>query len=196
MGDVEQRVTAQNTGNCAEDSLAAGEVALHLGSGRHVWTGWCNIDGFNAAADVQADLRKLPFPDSHADRAVAVHVFEHFYQWEVADLLLEWKRVLRPGGRLVLELPCMDKVFGYIVHRLNKGAAPSPMMSWLPLWGDPKYKDPAMSHKWGYFNEDMRRLLTAAGFEQLSNPEARYHFPIRDMRWEAVKPKGDANGSQ
>lgn len=137
---------------------------------------------------MKCDLRKLDFADDYADRAVAIHVFEHFYQWETADLLAEWKRVLRPGGLLVLELPCMEAVLNHIFLRMKKGESPSPGFSWLPIWGDPSYKDPAMSHKWGYFKNDMNLILTKAGFVDVNLEEARYHFPTRDMRATARKP--------
>lgn len=117
-----------------------------------------------------------------------MHVLEHFWPWEVADVLLEWKRVLKPGGVLILELPNMTKVFGHIVARLRKGEQPSPSFSWLPLWGDPSYKREEMMHKWGYFEGDMMQILGEAGFTDIRQTEAKYHFPIRDMRFEATKP--------
>jgi ubiquinone/menaquinone biosynthesis C-methylase UbiE len=137
---------------------------------------------------VQCDLRELTFPDGHADRIAAMHVFEHFYFWETQPLLAEWKRVLKPGGKLVLELPCMDKVFSHIAHCLVKGEQPSAVFSWLPIWGDPKHKDPAMCHRWGYFKSDMVNLLNQAGFVDVAHEDPRYHFPMRDMRVVATKP--------
>lgn len=140
-----------------------------------------------ASADLNADLRALPLPDDYADRIAAIHVMEHFYQWEVADLLAEWKRVLKPGGALILELPCMDKVFAYIADGIKRGKV-SPNFSWLALWGDPRHKDPAMCHRWGYFACDMQHILGKAGFAEIKHETARYHFPTRDMRFTATKP--------
>lgn len=137
---------------------------------------------------LNADLRNLPFDDGFADRAVAIHVLEHFYFWEVPAVLAEWKRVLKPGGRLALELPCMDKVFGYISESLQKNSPPHPTFSWLALWGDPRHRDPAMCHRWGYFKTDLQNLLTEAGFIDIRDEEPKYHFPIRDMRFTAIKP--------
>jgi hypothetical protein len=119
---------------------------------------------------------------------VAIHVFEHFYLWETKPLLAEWKRVLKSGGKLILELPCMDAVFGHIAARLRKGEAPNASFSWLPLWGDPRYEDPAMAHKWGYFKADMLKVLGDAGFADVKLEEPNYHFPTRDMRVIGTKP--------
>jgi ubiquinone/menaquinone biosynthesis C-methylase UbiE len=130
----------------------------------------------------------MPFADNYADRAAAIHVFEHFYLWETPKFLAEVKRVLKPGGKILLELPCMDKVFGHIAARLQKGEAPSATFSWLPLWGDPRHEDPAMCHRWGYFKADMVKVLSDAGFVEIVEEEPRYHFPRRDMRFTATKP--------
>lgn len=182
------KVFAQNTGVCVEEPLREGEVALNLGSGKIRWPGWIAVDGHDSRAAIACDLKSLPYGDWSVDRVAAIHVFEHFYRWEVADVLLEWKRVLKPGGKIILELPCMDSVFGHIMARLRKGMAPVPGMAWLPLWGDPKYKRPEMVHKWGYFRVDMTKLLTDAGFSNIQHEQARYHFAIRDMRVTAIKP--------
>jgi predicted SAM-dependent methyltransferase len=141
-----------------------------------------------SGAPVQCDLRTLTFADNSADRITSVHVLEHFFVWEAVDLLKEWRRVLRPGGLLALELPCMDKVFAYITNQYSKKQPLKSRFSILPIWGDPRYKDPAMMHKCGYFKHDMVKLLDAAGFDQIQNVPARYHFPERDMRWEARRP--------
>lgn len=140
-----------------------------------------------AGADVHADLLALPFPDNHADRIASIHVLEHFYFWDAPRFLDECKRTLKPGGTITLELPCMDSVFGYIADCVNKNKAPSATFSWLALWGDPAYRNPGMCHRWGYFKSDMRKLLSAAGFENIQEASARYHFPQRDMRFTAQK---------
>jgi predicted SAM-dependent methyltransferase len=136
---------------------------------------------------VKADLLSLPFPDGHADRIVAVHVFEHFYRWDAKKFLAECLRVLKPGGRIALELPCMDKVFAHIYVRMTKGKPPSPKMSWLAIWGSPN-EGAHMAHKWGYFKSDMVSVLAEAGFTDIKHEEPNYHFPVRDMRVTATKP--------
>lgn len=102
-------------------------------------------------------------------------------------MLKEWHRVLKPGGRLILELPCMNKVIAYLANAVNTKSPIFQHMSWLVFWGDPKYRDPAMCHKWGYSYEQLQKLVEEAGFKDVTFMHARYHFPIRDMRMEAVK---------
>lgn len=180
-------VVAKNTGKCVEDSYPDGAIKLHLGSGRLHWDGWINVD-FDERADIQCDLKKLPFPSDYADVACSVHVIEHFYEWEAKDVLKEWYRIIKPGGSLILECPSMDKVFHYIKDRLVRGQTVDNFMSWFPLWGDPKYQSVAMTHKWGYTFHMLKNVLNNTGFTDVELHEARYHFPKRDMRLTAVKP--------
>lgn len=60
-----------------------------------------DIDGYRA--DVQADLRQLPFDDGSYDFVYASHVLEHVDDDRRA--LAEIARVLRPGGVAILPVP-------------------------------------------------------------------------------------------
>jgi SAM-dependent methyltransferase len=54
-------------------------------------------------ADVLYDGRRFPFPDASFDGVLCSQVFEHVFTPE--EFLSEIRRVLRPGGRLVLTVP-------------------------------------------------------------------------------------------
>lgn len=180
-----RKVFAQNSGICMEETVDG--KALNLGAGRIKWHGWLSVDLHRADADLQCDLRKLELPTDYADAAAAIHVLEHFYEWEARDLLTEWKRVLKPGGKLILELPCMDKILHYIKEALNNDQPMNMHMTWLSLWGDPKYQSVAMCHKWGYTLTMLKDLLKEVGFRRIKEEEPRYHFAHRDMRVVAYK---------
>ena len=182
-----ENVRASNTGSCMEDGDSG--IKLHLGCGRLRWDGWTNVDLHSEVADVRCDLRRLDaFKDGSADVACAVHVLEHFHEWEAMKLLLEWKRVLKPGGKLVLELPCLDKVLQYIREAVEKREPMVGSFSWYVFWGDPRYKSEPMCHKWGYTIGALQQALEGAGFERVTFERPRYHFPARDMRATAYKP--------
>lgn len=181
-----KQIRATNTGVCMEECHPE-SISLHLGCGDIRWDGWIGIDVGGNAADVKSDIRKLEFPTDHADRIAAVHVVEHFYRWEIQDILREWLRVLKPGGKLILELPCLDKVFAYITRCVRDGTPMSPTFSWFPLWGDPKYGSVEMTHKWGYTFKMLKEELVKAGFRDVKYMKPFYHFPDRDMRLEASK---------
>jgi predicted SAM-dependent methyltransferase len=117
---------------------------------------------------------------------VAIHVLEHFYEWEAVEVLKEWKRLLKPNGRLILELPCMDKVFTYLAECARKKTKPFAQMTWWALYGDPRYKSVEMTHKWGYSAQMLVDTLHRAGFQHVTLVEPRYHLKQRDMRAVAI----------
>jgi len=103
-------------------------------------------------------------------------------------MLKDWLRVLKPGGSLILELPCMDKVMRYMANVAEQKTLMSPTFSWWAMWGDPSYRNPLMCHKWGYTVMMMQQLLIKCGYENVKYEKPRYHFPQRDMRITATKP--------
>lgn len=119
---------------------------------------------------------------------VSIHAIEHFYYWEVLPMLSEWKRVLKAGGSLVLELPCMDKVIYYMAACLKSQQPMDLQMTWWALWGDPAHRLESMCHKWGYTKSQMEDLLKFAGFVEVEVQKPRYHVHVRDMRIVARKP--------
>src|SRR5207244_238231 len=90
------KIFAQNSGVCVEERYP---TAYHLGCGSRHWPGWINAD-LNEDADLRCDIRSLPVESDAADAVAAIHVLEHFYAWEAVPLLTEWKRILKPGGRI------------------------------------------------------------------------------------------------
>ena len=85
-------------------------VKLNLGCGDKILSGYVNVDVAESRVgkrpDVLCDLHRLAsFEDNSADEILSVHVVEHFWRWEVVDVLKEWVRVLKPGGLMILECP-------------------------------------------------------------------------------------------
>jgi hypothetical protein len=180
----EGRILASNIDKNVEDSYP---TAYNLGCGNKKWDGWINVDLHSDIADIKCDLRKLEIASDSADAVAAIHVLEHFYEWEVFDVLTEWQRILKPNGKMILELPCMDKVFAYVHNCVVSKQPLQPFMTLLALYGDPKHKQPAMCHKWGWFQEPLRQMLESVGMERIEFCVPKYHFPFRDMRIECYK---------
>lgn len=133
--------------------------------------------------DVEADLRKLPFPDDYADQARAIHVIEHFQVWEAPAVIKEWVRVLKPGGELVIECPCLEKIL-----KLFDVPNIPPFMTYWGLFGDPRLEDPLMMHKWCWSEKHLARLMAECGLVNLHGAPAKFHQPVRDMRLVGFKP--------
>ncbi len=88
---------------------------------------------------------------------------------------------------MILELPCLDKIFGYVVKCVQNKEPMAEFMTLLPLYGDPKHCDEAMTHRFGYFVQTIKALLADAGMREIELHEARYHYPFRDMRIQCIK---------
>src|SRR5690606_26018849 len=64
---------------------------------------YVSVDRFNPAADVNADLTALPFPEGRFDLILSSHVLEHVP--DDASAIAELARVLRPGGTAIVMVP-------------------------------------------------------------------------------------------
>ncbi len=93
--------------------------------------------GRSGAAVLAAGAQALPFSGETFDVVAAQHVIEHFAA--PGQLLREWRRVLKPGGRLVLVTP------------------------------NARYADPSVfydaDHKLIFTRRQLRDALTEAGFQ-------------------------------
>ncbi len=161
-------------------------MRVHLGCGDKRWPGFVNVDlnddPVMGAPDVRADVRKMDFPDNHADELHAIHLFEHLPRMESDAVLSEWRRVLRVGGKLVIEIPCLNKIAQNIIN-----GEKNLRLTVLGLFGDPMDKKPDMMHKWCYSKDEIRSMLEGVGFRDVRVMEPKFHMPERDMRIEAIK---------
>ncbi len=159
-------------------------MKLNLGCGKRREDGYVNVDVPGSGADVECDVQELPWPDAVADEVLAVHLLEHIPMLNAALVVKEWARVLAPGGEMVLELPCRDKVFDMIARGVD-----DPRLVLFPLYGDPRtHRTTADVHRWCWSKVEVALLMRDAGLVDVRSEEPRYHVPIRDMRIVGRKP--------
>lgn len=159
---------------------------LNLGCGLRKLDGWVNVD--IADADVTCDITlPLPFADESVDVVMAIHVLEHFYVWDAKTILDQWLRVLKPGGVLILELPCLDKIVMMMLEQVTNEGAVDFDLTMMGLYGNPGLQDPYMMHKWCYSAEWMDKLMSKLDVTKYRLEEPKFHKPERDMRWVAWK---------
>lgn len=166
-------------------------MKLNVGCGGRRIYGYTGVDAVaRPAADIVAPAHAIPLADGSVDEIMAIHLFEHFYRWECDAVIAEWRRLLEPGGRLVLEMPNIVKCCENVISGRMEGGKHPDQLSYWGLFGDPREGDPWMSHKWGWAPATLRAFLGANGFARIEEEQTKWHpagREHRDMRMTAVK---------
>lgn len=162
----------------------ASPVRINVGSGLTHFPGstWINCDR-HGDPDVNCDADRLPFETDFADEVWAIHVLEHIHRSQASRVLYEWFRVLKPGGKLVIEVPCLDKIAKLIVE-----GEKNMRLTVMGIFGDPRDTKPDMMHQWCWSKLELSDALVGVNFEQIAVMEPIFHLEARDMRLEARKP--------
>jgi SAM-dependent methyltransferase len=107
---------------------------------------YCRKIGLNCH---KTNSLRLPFADESFDIVTSWHVIEHVAS--VSETLTEWRRVIRPGGLLILETP-----------DANCGKAKRLGAEYRKFW--------AAEHTYTFTPETLGPFIEQAGFEPLSRP--------------------------
>ena len=137
----------------------------------HYYTRPYRRDGIVAerlcGADAFIDTRGLELPNNSVDEILVVQLLEHFSREEAKHVLNEWYRVLRPGGRLVVDTPDLEGLAREFLAE-HEGRRE---YYYRMIFGS--QKNPGAYHKDGYSLGKLIACLAIAGFvriEDLGNP--------------------------
>lgn len=140
---------------------------LHLGCGREQ-TDMCDIDVIKTlATDYVLDARHLPFPDDSVERIESYHMVEHLPKDALRQMLVEWNRVLQPGGQLVMELPAFDDV---VAEYLDTDDPERTETLLRYVFGSQRFDSDF--HYWGWNKKRLSGLLENCGFTNISQEPA------------------------
>lgn len=154
------------------------KLKLHLACGHDYGEDYINVDLYapdDAVCDVRFDVMKLPYPDNSVDEVKAFHIIEHFHFFEIQEVLKEWYRVLKPGGRLYLETPDFLETCRSFVE----GSPVMPLEEWRVLLYGHFFAHPwvpGQTHKFLFTENQLRTNLGWAGFKQVNRvaPASKY----------------------
>ena len=131
-------------------------------------------DDSDCRPDVRCDLRKIPEADASFDLGHARHVLEHFPPFEAPAVLKEWARIIKPGGKLIVNVPNG----AYAARELLRADAdPDTDVGPYPLWQ-------WCGRQTGAPNEVHRIVFTRHGLRRLFE-----HVGLTDVQ---VEVHGDA----
>lgn len=125
------------------------EIKLNIGAGSTVIEGFTPID-----RKFGSEAFPLPYPDGSVSEIRASHILEHFTFGDAQKALEEWSRVLKPGGRIRISVPDVDKVL----------ADKSPNRLFYLMGGQTDAND---VHKSAYDEERLAGVMREAGFSNL-----------------------------
>jgi len=149
---------------------------------------------------VEGDIRRLPeyFSDASFDCAVACNIFEHLDDAALHEVLVGMKRVVRPGGRIVIETSPGRHYYWFEPDRRKLLALLVPL-AWLPdrlftryvLWLDRFYirgirREPEAfyRHEAAHINcmwhEHLGKLMRAAGLNDVRTFATHVHPGMKD----------------
>ena len=130
------------------------------------------------AAFALVDARRLTFADASFDIAFMTDVVEHLHPQELVSVLRETRRVLKPGGRLVVHTSpnriLLDTVYPQYVRRVHQAVAflsrlsgsRDPVFTWLlpvtPRFPRSQYE--RVTHVNEQSGPGLIRALTKAGY--------------------------------
>jgi dolichol-phosphate mannosyltransferase len=132
-----------------------------------------------AAAVKHGSIFALPFADASFDGIYNLGVMEHFTPEQIEQILKEFRRVLRPGGKAVMFWPHARATSVFVlkaVHLILNRVAKSKK----------QLHPPELTHMES--RAHAQRLVSAAGFEL-----ADYRFGLRDFFVQAVVVAGKQN---
>jgi predicted SAM-dependent methyltransferase len=155
-------------------------IKLDIGCGeRKRDEDYIGVDAYVESADVKADMWALPYQDGEVDSIWSAHALEHIPAAKVPQTLKEWCRVLRPGGRLIVQVPDFDYVAKYWLT--------GPDRSWAEALVFGHQAHEGEYHKCAFTKAVLKADLEAAGFE-VKRVELRFTHNQETLQAVAVKP--------
>ena len=133
----------------------------------------------------------LPFANETIDEVYSRHVIEHFTLKEFIKTLAEWNRVLKVGGEVYIICPNLLWHLKQILEGSHESFSTKERGANARYWGFGSLfgwqQDEYDIHKFGYYFELLRDILSEAGFDSIENltdqenslEKAPYHLEIR-----------------
>lgn len=169
-------------------------LKLNLGAGGIEYPGYLSVDLYDKRANILMDITKLDFDDNSVVEILASHVFEHLNPYHVQRILTDWNRVLKPGGKLIMEMPDIEA----LCERFTKATSMAERYGILnavygcvnttDVGGPDEITSP---HLFGWWKEALYDFLAHTGYVNIQFMDEKIPHPESNLRVEAYKPGGE-----
>lgn len=150
-------------------------IKLNIGCGTDYKKGWVNIDNNSdnniIKLDLNWDLRNpLPYSDNTIDYIFHEHFLEHLTVEEGQSSLMDFHRILKPGGVMRIAMPDLDEAVSLYLdaswkqspliknHNMDFVQTNAELLNMSFRW---------WGHKWLYNWEELERRPREAGFSKI-----------------------------
>lgn len=166
-------------------------IKLNLGAGGVNCPGYLSVDLYDKRAQVKMDITKLDFDDSSVTEILASHVFEHLNPYHSLDILKDWNRVLRPGGKLIMEMPNIEELCKRFVTASTgeRYGILNAIYGSVNTTGEGGPDNITSPHLFGWWPQSLHDHLTNAGFVDIQFMDEQIPHPEDNLRVEARKPR-------
>jgi predicted SAM-dependent methyltransferase len=141
---------------------------LEIGCGQRPTPGYIHND-INAfeGVDIVGNPWEISLPDASLDEIIALAIIEHLTFEQVHKTFANCKRMLRPGGVFLFDVPDIPVWCGYVTDYFKGKQIPCTIehaMSTLYGW----QRWPGDEHKSGWYRETLDAAVEKAGFKNHS----------------------------
>lgn len=126
--------------------------------------------------DEIAYANHLPYKKNSLDEIRCVQVFEHFTPKEAVEVLIQWKYLLKNGGKISIDLPDIIET-----SQLLAMAETVEERSWAEKLIYGTRNDNFAYHKAGYWPEKLADILSRAGFRNIKQGPNIHQYPAFSM---------------
>lgn len=165
-------------------------IKLNIGSGGIEYPGYLSVDLHDRRANIIMDVTQLDFPENSVSEILAIHVFEHLNPYNAADILLRWKKILKPGGKLIMEMPDIEALCKRFVTA-NTGeryGILNAVYGSVNTTGEGDQSNITSPHLFGWWHQSLWDHLSNAGFKDIVFGPEQFPHPESNLHVEATKP--------
>jgi FkbM family methyltransferase len=136
------------------------------------------------------DITKLDFDDNSVTEILASHVFEHLNPYHSTDILREWLRVLKPGGKIIMEMPDIEKLCEKFLKSDTGGryGVLNAIYGSVNTTNEGGPDNITSPHLFGWWPQSLYDHMSNAGFVNIVFMDEQIPHPEANFRVEAIKP--------